>query len=446
MHNCQHRLLRRQIRKYLPSDLPAFIRAVDEAYQQFDDDHHMLERSLELSSRELVQANAEMRAILAGLPDLIMHLNQDGKIINLSGRKPQMFGFDPQQLLGVNIQHIPYPEVASKFIASIEKLEHNDSIVSIEYDLDVDDEVNNFEARLTRVPDTQFIIVIHNVTERKMMEMQLAQSQKLESIGQLAAGIAHEINTPAQYIGDNTLFLSDSLQDITTILDSFQQLLEASRGNDQAKELVDDIEEKLEEADLEYLLEEIPPAIRQSLDGIERISDIVSAMKTFSHPGTSERVLFDINDSIENSVAVSRHEWKYFADVVMDLDPSLPEIRGLPGEFNQAMLNLIVNAAHAIAERVEGTGKKGCITLGTRLLPDRIEVFVRDTGTGIPDEIISRIFDPFFTTKEVGKGTGQGLAIVHDVITKKHHGSISVVSVPGKNTTFKIQLPLNVQA
>jgi signal transduction histidine kinase len=169
-------------------------------------------------------------------------------------------------------------------------------------------------------------------------------------------------------------------------------------------------------------------------------------MKAFSHPGTTEKVLFNINYAIENAVAVSRHEWKYVADVELNLDPSLPEVPCLPGEFNQVILNLIVNAAHAIADKVQGSGADGRIILSTTLDAPFVEIIITDTGTGIPEEIISRIFDPFFTTKEVGKGTGQGLAITHDVITKKHQGTIRVSSVVGEGTTFTIQLPLGARS
>jgi signal transduction histidine kinase len=200
-----------------------------------------------------------------------------------------------------------------------------------------------------------------------------------------------------------------------------------------------------EEADLEYLREEIPKAIQQSLEGVERVSKIVGAMKEFSHPGTTEKVAIDINRSIESTITVARNEWKYVAELVTDFDLSMQLIPCLPGEFNQVILNMIINAAHAIAAIEDNqSGKKGTITVSTRDQGKYAEIRISDTGTGIPESIRPRIFDPFFTTKEVGKGTGQGLAIAHSVIVDKHGGTIRFESEMGKGTTFVITLPTSV--
>jgi signal transduction histidine kinase len=188
---------------------------------------------------------------------------------------------------------------------------------------------------------------------------------------------------------------------------------------------------------------EVPQAIQQSLQGIGRVTTIVRAMKEFSHPGSEEKSDTDLNRAIETTITVARNEWKYVAEVVTDFDPALPLVRCLPGEINQVILNLIVNAAHAIADVVENNGKsKGTITIRTRSQGDRVEIRVSDTGTGIPETIRAKIFDPFFTTKGVGKGTGQGLAIAHSVIVDKHGGTISCETEVGKGTTFVIRLPL----
>jgi signal transduction histidine kinase len=269
----------------------------------------------------------------------------------------------------------------------------------------------------------------------------------MESIGQLAAGIAHEINTPAQYVGDNTRFLQDAFADLCRLLQSYVELLDMSKANTVTPQLIAAVESTAAEVDSEYLLTEIPRAIEQSLQGIERIAKIVRAMKEFSHPGTEEKVEIDLNHAIETTITVARNEWKYVAEMVTDFDATLPPVRCLPGELNQVILNLIVNAAHAITDVVrDGNNGKGTITVGTRGGGDWVEIRVSDTGTGIPEAIRLKVFDPFFTTKGVGKGTGQGLAIAHAVIVDKHGGTITYETEMGRGTTFLIRLPLLVPA
>jgi signal transduction histidine kinase len=195
---------------------------------------------------------------------------------------------------------------------------------------------------------------------------------------------------------------------------------------------------------MSYLCEEIPKAIAQSLDGIQRIAKIVGAMKEFSHPG-QERTPTDINHAITNTITVATNEWKYVAKIETDLDSTLPAVPVVPGEFNQVILNIIVNAAHAIAQaRGRDETRMGKICISTRRAPEWAEILISDDGCGMPPHVQERIFDPFFTTKAVGKGTGQGLSIAHNVIVKKHRGSILVSSEPGRGTTFTIRLPLEI--
>ncbi len=287
------------------------------------------------------------------------------------------------------------------------------------------------------------VLLARDVTARKHMESLLAQAQKLESIGQLAAGIAHEINTPTQYVGDNTRFLQDAFKDLQRLLDRYAEVPRALVEGIPAEELAASLESAAREADWDYLREEIPKAIEQSLEGIERVTKIVRAMKEFSHPGTEEKTAVDLNKAIESTLTVARNEWKYVAEVVTDFDPSLPLVPCLPGELNQVILNMIINAVHAIAEVVDTqAGEKGTIRVSTRQVGEEVEIRLSDNGTGIPEAIRGKIFDPFFTTKEVGKGTGQGLAISRSVIVDKHAGSIAVESETGKGTTFIIRLPI----
>ena len=285
---------------------------------------------------------------------------------------------------------------------------------------------------------------IQDITENKLMETQLRHAQKLESIGQLAAGIAHEINTPTQYVGDNTRFLSDGFKDLLSVISACDAMLAAASSGPLPPEIIDEARRAREKADLDYLMEEIPRAIAESLEGVDRVSRIVRAMKDFSHPGNEEKTPVDINKAILSTLTVARNEYKYVAELETDLDEEMPLVPCLPGDFNQAILNLVINAAHAIGDAIKGTeGARGKITVSTRRDGDWAEIHISDTGGGIPEHIAGRIFDPFFTTKEVGKGTGQGLAITHSVVVDKHGGTISFITSPGSGTTFNIRLPLH---
>jgi len=273
-----------------------------------------------------------------------------------------------------------------------------------------------------------------DISEIKQLQSQLAQAQKLQSVGQLAAGVAHEINTPIQYIGDNGKFLEDAFRDLIRLSEARH-----STANGSSEQI---LAIRADASTLEFLRQEVPKAASQLLEGVDQVTRIVRAMKEFSHPGPIERSSADINRAIENTIVVSKSEWKYVAEVTTDLDPELPPVPCVVGEFNQVMLNLIVNAAHAISEVVRDSGRKGQIHITTRQTASMLEVRVSDTGGGIPEPIQSKVFDPFFTTKPVGKGTGQGLAIAHAVIVQKHNGRITFESERGRGTTFLIQLPL----
>jgi PAS domain S-box-containing protein len=281
-----------------------------------------------------------------------------------------------------------------------------------------------------------------DITERNLLREQLLQAQKLESVGQLAAGIAHEINTPIQYIGDNVRFIKDSFKNIGDLLTQYEALYQEAQNSTLTSKTIEETGAAVEEADVSYLMEEIPRAIDQTLEGVTRVSTLVSAMKEFSHPGTKEKIPLDLNHAIDSTITVARNEWKYVADMETDFDPSLPLISCLPGEFNQVILNLIVNSAHAIADVVQKDGQtRGKIKVQTRDCSDWVEIRIQDSGTGIPQNVRSRIFDPFFTTKDIGKGTGQGLAIARSVIVDKHGGSIKFETEEGQGTTFIVRLP-----
>jgi signal transduction histidine kinase len=259
----------------------------------------------------------------------------------------------------------------------------------------------------------------------------LLNQEKLASIGTLAAGIAHEINTPTQFVGDNISFLADAFSDLFAVID---QLLPANPGYSTPVGMMD----------LGFLREEIPAAIKQSQDGMERVAKIVRSVKEFSHPGATGRLAVDLNRAVESTLTVCRNEWKYVAEVETDLDPVLPLVPCLPSEINQVLLNLIVNAAQAIDDRRKQQAEPtpGRIRVSTRLEDAQVRISIQDNGCGIPAEVAGRVYDPFFTTKEVGRGTGQGLAIARSVVVKKHNGELSFETEPGAGTTFHLLLPL----
>lgn len=294
------------------------------------------------------------------------------------------------------------------------------------------------------------VMVIKDITirkkdeeERAVLERQLNQSQKLESIGTLAAGIAHEINTPIQFIGDNTHFFDDAVKGLFDLIEHYRQITHCQKQDKECEKLKNAFE-KEKEVDLDFFKEEIPKAIEQTKEGVERVSRIVSAMKDFSHMGSEEKEEEDINKAVESTVTISRNEWKYVSELKLDLDKNLPMVRCVVGDIKQVVLNLIVNAAHAIKEKQEKNGKsdeKGLITISTSKEDGFVVIKISDTGAGIPEDIRDKVFDHFFTTKKVGKGTGQGLSMAYTAIVQKHDGDISFESEVGVGTTFIIKIP-----
>jgi len=277
---------------------------------------------------------------------------------------------------------------------------------------------------------------ITDISEIKREQSEAAQARRLQAIGQLAAGVAHEVNTPAQFVGDNLRFLADSVGNFTAIIGGIRsRIREAGQLSAEAASAL------LAANDFEYLEAECPKAAAQSLEGMARISKIIRALKQLAHPG-QERLPTDVNDVIKSAVTVSANEWKYVATVEADLDEKLPCVLATPGELHQVLVNILVNAAHAIESAASiGDGLPGVILVTSRWAGDAVELRVTDNGCGIPEEIRRRIFEPFFTTKAVGRGTGQGLALVHNIISQ-HGGSIGVESEVGRGTTFIIRLPL----
>jgi PAS domain S-box-containing protein len=287
------------------------------------------------------------------------------------------------------------------------------------------------------------LVVARDVTARTRLEMDLRHAQKLEAVGSLAAGIAHEINTPIQFVGDNTRFLQGAFADLAKLLAKYQQLREAAANGGAELGLVEDVTKAEKAADLDFLKEEIPNALAQSLDGITRVATIVQAMKEFAHPSSSEKAATDLNHALQSTLIVARNEIKYVADVETDFQ-ELPLVECNGGDMNQVFLNVLVNAAHAIKDGGQVDGQKGMIGIRTHREGDQVVISISDTGCGIPENIHDKIFEPFFTTKEVGRGTGQGLAIARSIVVEKHGGSLTFDTEVGRGTTFHIRLPIGL--
>ncbi|MEO7270987.1 MAG: PAS domain-containing protein [Vicinamibacterales bacterium] len=397
--------------------------------------------------QELWEAHAETERLLASISSILIRVDRQGLITRWNSAAQAAFGLDPTAAVGR-----PFTECARW--ADVKRLE---TIVAPREAYRVEDlRFTGLDGRdhfvtLTVTPllhgtgGDGFLVLGADVTEHKILEGQLRQAQKLEAIGQLAAGIAHEINTPTQYVGDNTRFLQDAFRDLGGLLDCVGRLrstIDAGEPVDPA--LLAELAAAAGRADIEFLTTEIPQAIAQSLEGVQRVSRIVRAMKEFSHPSDA-KIAVDLNRAIETTMIVAQNELKYVADTRTDLDPQLPLVPCLPGEFNQVILNLLINAAHAIGDVVgERPGSKGVITVSSRRVEGWAEIRIADTGTGIPEAAQQRVFDPFFTTKQVGRGTGQGLAIAHAVVVKKHRGHIWFETTIGRGTTFIVRLPLTL--
>lgn len=401
----------------------------------------------------LRRSRDETELLLASLPALVVGVDIRGHIVRWNRAAEQVFGILSQEVVGKRFFDAPIRwDWNALRQASIDCFVHHEAVHLSNIPFQKKNGKQGFlELILTSTTnqndqaDLNFVLLGLDTTEQRVLESQLRQAQKMESIGQLAAGIAHEINTPTQFIGDNLRFLKESFSDLDAVFRELEKVFEVAASRELNSSDLFATGEALEMADMGYLRAEIPKAITQSLDGTDRVARIVRAMKEFSHPTVDERKPMDLNQAIESTVTVARNEWKYVADLDLDFDTSLPPVPCFPGEMNQVILNLIVNAAHAIAETpVVKAGGRGKITVRTRQLRDQVEIQIQDSGSGIPEAIRDRIFDPFFTTKEVGKGTGQGLFIAHRVVVDKHGGQILFDTHLGVGTTFKILLPLQL--
>ncbi len=398
----------------------------------------------------LKQSELKFRSLFDYSSDAIFIL-EDGQIVDCNNKSLEMFRVDSHEsMLEYSVEDLSFPYQIGEEPASIKKTEHIEAAIrngneSFEWShRRTNGEVFQADVHLSpiRIGDRVFVQgVIRDLTEKHRMEMELRQAQKLESIGQLAAGIAHEINTPIQFIGDSIFYLEDACKDVTNLVARYKGLL----GNvDDAEErkAIRELEEEIDEdCDLEFHTEETPNAFERIKRGTDRVTAIVRAMKEFAHPDSSEMEFSDLNRLIETTVTVATNEFKYVAELKLELN-EVPQVYCHRGEINQVLINLIVNAAHSIKDKSETSDGMGLIRIRTEEIDGFVQVLISDTGMGIPEGIQERIFDPFFTTKKVGVGSGQGLAISRNLIVEKHKGKLFFTTKKNEGTTFHIHLPL----
>jgi PAS domain S-box-containing protein len=393
------------------------------------------------------ESEERYRELFENASDLVYTTDLEGRVTSLNRVAVQTLGYSIEEAVQMNLRQLVDPKYWDRFKHGRQRL------LAGESDANQEVEVKAKDGRRVRLEVKPRLIykdgkpvgvqgIGRDITGREVAEMELLHAQKLEAVGRLASGIAHEINTPIQFVGDNTRFLQDSFGCLQGLLNKYQEFLSTAASGTLRPDFLAEVRRAEEEADSAYLREEIPKALTQTLEGITRVSSIVRAMKDFAHPESKEMAAADLNKALLSTLTVARNELKYVSDVETDFG-DLPLVVCNVGDLNQVFLNLLVNAAHAISDVVKGTGAKGKIRVRTVLEGKTVLITISDTGGGIPEAIRARIYDPFFTTKEVGRGTGQGLAIARSMVVNRHKGSLTFESEVGKGTTFYIRLPLD---
>ena len=401
-----------------------------------------------MQAEETLRASEERyRELFENASDIVYTTGLDTRLTSLNRVGQQVLGYSAEEAIRLTLQQLVAPK-------HWEAIEHSrEQLMAGESDITMEVEVTAKDGRPMTLEVKPRLIyqggkpvgvqgIARDITGRDAAELELRHAQKLESVGRLASGIAHEINTPIQFVGDNTRFLQDSFGDLQALLTKYQELRDAAESGAIRPELLAEVHHVEETLDSAYLLEEIPKALSQTLDGVTRVATIVRAMKEFAHPQGEQMSGADLNKALQSTLTVARNELKYVADVETEFG-ELPLVVCNIGDLNQVFLNLLVNGAHAIGEVVKGTSGKGTIRVRTATEEKTVVIAISDTGAGIPEAIRNRIFDPFFTTKEVGRGTGQGLAIARSVVVERHKGTLTFETEVGKGTTFYVRLPID---
>ena len=395
------------------------------------------------SERRVVHdSEARLRALIDNSSAVVVVVAPDTTVLYEAGSSAQVLGREPDQLCGTKLTSLVEPADIGSLLELCAGAEHEAVELRVQHP---DGTQRTCEIRATSLledPRWQGVVLhIWDVSDRKALELELRLAQKLEAVGQLAAGIAHEINTPIQYVGDTSRFLDNSFAELMPVLDAYGELLAAAEEGRITPEVLRRVEEAEETADIAYLRDRIPKACERTVEGVETVSKIVKAMRAFAHPPSIDPVPVDLNEAIRNVLTIATSEYKHVADVIVDFG-ELPPVMCNAGDINQVVLNLIINAAHAIADVVGESGRRGSILVRTLVDVDEVVISIADDGGGIAPEVADRIFDPFFTTKQVGRGTGQGLALSRTIVVERHGGSLTFQSHPGEGTVFLVRLPL----
>ncbi|WP_068458136.1 MULTISPECIES: MHYT domain-containing protein [unclassified Oleiphilus] len=410
----------------------------------------LLGTRLDSERRKSASLMQRENAVISSLADALLVLNEQGDVDTYNVSAQRLFGAEHSPIETKNILDL-IPELGS--FAALEDWEHSDlergaSGLTLQFSTYSDAGTNYYEVVFSRLffnESLHYVAMIRDITARMIMEQQLRQAQKLESIGQLAAGIAHEINTPIQYVSDNMSFMKKASGHVLQAVEMYRQIVSGC-CDENSKQQVEDLEKMLKKAKFSFITQEIPKSIDQSLEGLGRVSTIVRAMKSFSHASEGNFSAADVKEALESTTTICRNEWKYLAHLKLDIEPDIPPVQLILDEFNQVILNLVVNAAHAIEDRLkaEQSSDLGQIDVIAKIEAEFLRIDVRDNGCGIPKEIQERVFEPFFTTKAVGKGTGQGLNIAYSVIVEKHKGRLELESTMGEGSCFSVFVPLKV--
>ncbi|MCW2575546.1 MAG: Two component multi-sensor signal transduction histidine kinase [Modestobacter sp.] len=384
---------------------------------------------------------ARYAAILSATDDAIITVSLEGLITSWNSAAEELYGLTESEVLGRPVT-IFEGAGAPDLLQEIENVAAGGATAFETVHLRGDGSTVETSWILSTICDraglpSGVVGVARDIGDQRTRDAEFHQESKLESLGRLSAGLAHEINSPIQFVGDNARFLEEAYEELIRVVGVYRGLLDTSNpiGWMERQERVREAESSI---DFDYLQKEIPSAVAQTLEGIERVSTIVRAMKTFSHPGHKEHAPADLNEAMAATVTVARHQIREVADLSLQLS-ALPPVRCNIADLNQVFLNLIVNAADAIEE----TGQRGLITVATAVDGEDVVIRIGDTGGGIPDDVRAKMFDPFFTTKDVGRGSGQGLALARGVVQEGHGGGLTVDSVLGQGSTFTVRIPIS---